>query len=263
MLQIGKIYLEYREEQTRLCADISMNGRGTTLWFGVNPEQGAYLCAERSDAFVMALLPTAMREGKDLCCETPLSERLHYQLEHYLIPTLASAGDLYHHISIEAPLTNRRLHRSGAVGTGFSGGVDRLYSIITPGTDSAYPLTHLAVFHTGVFEGANLREDFHNSCADARNFADEMGLEPVELDSNLSDTLQERFWDVCSFRNLAGALALQNLFSVYFHHSAQDPAQFSLDLHKCDSYDLLSVHCAQTETLTVYLSAIAETEDAP
>lgn len=88
MLQIGNLYLQHTDGQARLCADITLNGRGTTLWFGVNEAQAEYLCPQRSDAFVMALLPTAMRGGYSITCETPMSERLHYQLENYLIPTL-------------------------------------------------------------------------------------------------------------------------------------------------------------------------------
>ena len=254
VLKIGKVYLERLEGQTRLCADVSMNGRGTTLWFGVVPEQEEYLCVERSDAFVMALLPTAMREGQDISCETPMSQRLHYQLEHYLVPTLADAGTLYHRISIHAPLTNERVQNKGGVGTGFSGGVDSLYTIMTHGADSDYPLTHLTHFNVGVFEGTELRENFRKSCANAQAFADEMGFELVGLDSNLPEALPERFLDVFNIRNLSGALALQGLFSVYLLSSGFDFGYFQLDLHHCARFDSLTVHCAQTENMAVYLS---------
>ena len=59
MLRIGKLCIQYTQGQARLCAEIALNGRGTTLWFGVEEGQGAYLCPERGDAFVMALLPMA------------------------------------------------------------------------------------------------------------------------------------------------------------------------------------------------------------
>lgn len=254
MLHIGKIYIQRNERQSRLCADISMNGRGTTLWFGVAPEQEDYLCHERSDAFVMALLPTAMREKQDIFCETPMSGRLHYQLKHYLIPTLAAAGSLYHRISIHAALSNQGPENKGGVATGFSGGVDSLYTIMTHGVGSEYPLSHLTLFNVGVFEGADLREKFQRSCANAQPFADKMGFELLGLDSNLPEALPERFLDVYSFRNLAGALALQKLLSVYLLSSGHDIANFSIDLHNSATYDLLTVNCAQTEGLAVYLS---------
>ncbi len=254
MLKIGGVYISRRDGKARLCADIILNGRGTTLWFAVSEEQGAYLCDQRSDAFVMALLPTAMRGGHDIVCETPMSERLHYQLENYLIPVLASAGTIYHTVKIIAPLTNERLENLRGVGTGFSGGVDSLYSIMTHGKESEYPLTHLALFNVGVFEGPAFRESFYKSCRNAQRFADDMGFELVALDTNLPEVLPERFLDVYSFRNLAGAMALQGLFSVYLLSSGHDAANFAFDLHNSATYDLLTVHCAQTETLAVYLS---------
>lgn len=105
MIQVSKIYIQHVDGQARLCAAISLNGRGTTLWFGVEESQAGYLCAGRGDPFIMALLPAAMRAGQDIHCETPMSERLHYQLEQYLIPSLCAAGTLYRPIRIHAPLT--------------------------------------------------------------------------------------------------------------------------------------------------------------
>lgn len=254
MLIIGKIQKHHSHGQARICAEITLNGRSTTLWFGVSEAQEAYLCDQRSDAFILALLPTAMRGGYDISCDTPMSQRLHYQLEQYLIPTLCSAGERYHPVSIHAPLTSERLQNNGGVGTGFSGGVDSLYTIMTHGADSPFPLTHLALFNVGVFEGPGFREGFRKSCSSAECFAKAMGLELVGLDSNLSQVLPERFLDVYSFRNLAGAMALQNLFSVYLLSSGHDIAHFSIDLHNSATYDMLTVNCAQTESLTFYLS---------
>jgi len=254
MLQIGQLYIQHADGQARLCADITLNGRGTTLWFGVEESQADYLCDKRSDAFVMALLPTAMRGGYAMSCETPMSERLHYQLMNYLVPSLCAAGDLYHPVSIQAPLTSEPVKNKRGVGTGFSGGVDSLYTIMTHGKDSTYPLTHLALFNVGVFEGPGFREGFRKSCRNALKFADEMDLELVGLDSNISQVLPERFLDVYSFRNLAGALVLQGLFSQYLLSSGYDFGQFCFDLRNNSTFDLLMMHCAQTESLAVYSS---------
>lgn len=252
MLQIGNVYLQYADGQARLCTDITLNGRGTTLWFGVDEAQAEYLCRQRSDAFVMALLPTAMRGGYPITCETPMSQRLHYQLENYLIPSLCAAGDLYHPISIQAPLTSEPVKNKRGVGTGFSGGVDSLYTIMTHGKDSAYPLTHLALFNVGVFEGPGFRAGFRKSCRNAQKFADEMGLELVGLDSNISQVLPERYIDVVTFRLLSGAMALQGLFSTYLISSSLDFSDFIIDLHNCGRFDLLTLHCSQTESLKLY-----------
>lgn len=254
MLEIGQLYITRVGQQSRLCADITMNGKGTTLWFGVDVGQESYLCTERSDAFVMVLLPAAMRKGETICCQTPVSERLHYQLKQFLIPSLVSAGDLYHTAVIKAPLTAEPVSCSNAVGTGFSSGADSLYSIMTHGADSLYPLTHLAVFNVGAFEGAAFREGFRNFCKKAQNFAEELNLQTVFVDSNVQEVLPERFLDVYSFRNLAAALALQKLFSVYLLSSGHEVGKFHFDLHNSATFDFLTIHCANTESLTFYFS---------
>lgn len=258
MIHIGKLYLRREAGQVQLRADIRLNDRGTTLWFGVEEAQGDYLCAERSDAFVVALLPTAMRGGHAIECETPMSERLHYQLMNYLMPTLCAAGDLYHPVTISAPLSTEPVSGKGGVATGFSGGVDSLYTIMTHGPDSEYPLTHLALFNVGVFEGPGYREEFQTSCRNARPFAEEMGLELIGLDSNISEVLPERYLDVVTFRLATGALALQNLLSVYLISASYSTGSFFIDLHSCESYELLTISSMQTESMATYYAGGAK-----
>lgn len=254
MLNIGKTRIERVDGQSRLCADVTITNHRNTLWFSVDERQKNYLAVGRADAFVMAVLPTAMREGHDIVCEDEMSERLHHQLLDYLIPALVSAGNRYHSIHIAAPLTAAPYPNRGAVGTGFSGGVDSLYTIMTHGRECEYPLTHIAVFNSGVFEGEKHRETFRRACKDAERFAGEQGLETVFVDTNFYEALPERFLDVYSFRNLACALALQGLFSVYLLSSGHDIANFRFDLHNSASYDPLTVSCASMESLTFYLS---------
>lgn len=273
MLKIGKTYLQRVGDQTRLCADISLNGRGTTLWFGVETEHEEYLCLERSDAFVVTMLFSAMRGGHTICCETPMSERLHYQLENYLVPSICAADEHYHPIKITAPLTDTRVPNKGGVGTGFSGGVDSLYTVMTHSRNSQYPLTHLAVFNVGTFDGPEYQKNYRVACTDAAVVAEELGLGLVCLDSNAVEVLPEDFLTVYSFRLLAGALALQGLFSVYLLSSGHAFGDFCIDLSNASTYDLLTVHCIQTESLATYssggevsrhqkLAALAEWEPA-
>lgn len=255
MLKIGETYLHRTDGQVRLCADISLNGKSTTLWFGVDEGNENYLCVERSDAFVMALLATAMRGGYEITCQTPMSERLHYQLTNYLLPTLCDASNVYHPVKIHAPLTAERIPTLGAVGTDFSGGVDCFYTILTHGKDNPMPLTHVAVFNTGLFEGPAYREAFKRTCGNARRFSEESGLSLVCVDSNIAEVLPERYLDVVTYRLCTFALALQPLFSVYLISSSYDASVFYVDPHACYSYDPLLIHCAQTESMAMYNSS--------
>lgn len=256
MLNIGKSYLKRLDGTTRLCADITIGRHRTTIWFSVESPQEDCLCIGRADPFVMALLPAAMRGGHEIVCEDPMSERLHHQLCCYLIPTLASVGTLYHNMSITAPLTAAAYPNQGAVGTGFSGGVDSMYTIMRHGPDSEYPLTHLALFDTGALLPEHSQEQRAKACNMAKMYAKEQNLKTILVCTNLEETLSgsERRPEVHSFRNLARALSVQGLFSVYLLSSGYDTANFKLNFHETAYYEPLLVPCASTEGLTFYHS---------
>ena len=252
MLHIGKTYISRTDGTSRLCADLAIGDRRTTLWFGVDSDQEGYLALGRSDPFVMALLPGAMRRGHEIVCEDPVSERLHHQLVNGLIPTLSFVGGMYHPIKITAPLTAEKLANQGAVGTGFSGGADSLYTIMKHGADSEFPLTHIAVFNNGHAICNGLSNDA--LCRRARRFAGERGLGMAAVDSNICDILAEGFLNVYSFRNYACALALGRLFSVYLLSSSRDADKFEIDLLMAGSFDYLTARCVSTESMAFYHS---------
>ena len=248
MVKIGMPYLVHKEDKwTRLCADVSMEDRTVTLWFGVAQEQEGYLTQGRCDPFVMALLPFALRGGHDMVCEGAMSERLHYQLEHYLIPILAAELPGCSNLSVSAALKREPVENLGGVGVALLGDEEEPRVLLARAADSQYPPTHLASFRWGEQAGF-----------DAHGLAQETGLEYICLDSNLSRELPEDFASVRTFRSLAGAMALQGVFSVYWHFPGFCAAGFAFDPNHSAAYDLLSVHCAQTETLTVFQAADRE-----
>ena len=252
-LKIGKTWIEHAEGQARLCSHIRINGREEVIWYGVNSEQEKYLIRDRSDPFVMLLLPTAMRGSLTMTSEDPMSERLHYQLQDLLMPALCSKGDRYHYVNIFTPLTNEPVSSEGAVVTGFSGGVDSLYTIFTHGKDSLLPVTHLTVFNSGVYEGRNYRRNFQRFSENCRRFADELGLKTIFVDSNVYEALPEEYISVVSYRLLSFALAIQPLASVYLLSSGYQAELFHISSERAAYNDLLTVSCAGTESLRIYL----------
>ena len=252
MLKIGKSYVAYRGKRARLCADITVEGRKMTLWFAVDRRRRDCLALGRADAFVMSLLNMAAERREDILCEDPMSERLHYQLGNYLTPLLSLKG-----VSIEAPLEAERFPNQGAVGTAFSGSIDSLYTIMCHGKESEYPLTHLLVLNAGALEGKG-RGSFCGRLWRAKVLAKSLGMEAVGIDTNLQEALQESFYDVYPFREIACALALQGLCSVYLLSCGYDAAHFSLGNEGAACHNLLTVNCASTESLTFYPSGIEE-----
>ena len=256
MLRIGKAHIVRVDGTSRLSADLIIGTRRATLWFGVDSAYEEWLSLGRADPFVMALLPGAMRGAHEIVCEDPMSERLHYQLSNGLIPTLAFAGKSYHPIRIIAPLTSEGVANQGAVGTGFSGGVDCLYTIMQHGADSELPLTHIVVADR---EARQWNENtFQKLCLRAALFGEELQLKPVFIDTNYRKVLPANVNNLPTYRYLSCVYALAGLFRTYLVSSGPNASKLNLDLQLCDRYDLLTVNCASSETLTTYLSG-AET----
>jgi hypothetical protein len=258
MITVGKTRRERTGGWVRLTADVGFGGRRAGLWFGVPNDQEKYLTANRADPFVAVLLPFAMRFGEDISAEDPVSERLHFQLRNDFIPSLSGAGGYYKPVSVLAPLTSERAESGNAVVTGFSGGVDSMYTVFRHGKDCEYPLTHLAVFNSGVYEGNNYREEFLSRCGQAAEFALGLGLGSVFVDSNIYEVLPERYLDVATLRLAGFALAIQGLCSVFLISSGYPFERFSIDVHHAVCFDPLTVNCFATESLSFYLSG-AET----
>lgn len=257
MMRIGKSYIERRGGTAYLCADVTIRDRRNTLWFAVDESQEKYLAAGRADPFVMVMLPVAMEKGGVLRCDDLMSERLNHQLCTLLIPALASVGGRYKALRIEAPLTAEARPSAGAVGTGFSGGVDSLYTIMTHGPDSEYPLTHIAVFNCSNFQihGRRSREEFQKNCRTAEQFAAEFGFRTVFVDTNFQEALGKVNPDTVGvFRRAGCILALDGLFSVWLLSSAYAATYFSMNLESYGEYEPLIAHCIHTETVRFYTS---------
>ena len=253
MLSIGRSYIVRKDGISRLCADLAIGNRRATLWFGVDSAHEEWLALGRADAFLIDLLPDAMRGGHEIICENPVSERLHYQLTNMLIPALVFAGEMYHSVKISAPLTAESVPNQGAVGTGFSGGVDSLYTIMRHGADCGLPLSHIVVLNR-TWSG----NTFQKISRRAERLGGELNLQAVIVDSNYKQVLPARLNNFATFRYLSCVLALQGLFKAYFISSGPDASKLNLDLNICDRYDLLTVNCVSTESLSFYLSG-AET----
>lgn len=256
MIKIGRSRIDRINGTSRLTADIIIGESSISLWFAVDSQQESYLCPGGADAFVMALLPMALREGHGILCEDILSERLRYQLTEYLIPVLSleEDGQYYHMIDIAAPVKKKKDSDKKAVGASFDEEEDFLYTALCHGRESEYPLTHVLVFHTDTAEDEQSGRGFQEKCRKAAAFAEKNGLELVCVDTNLADVLPEREEEVSSFRKIACALALQGLLSVYLLPTGVGVGEFCLDIHKCKGFDMITTGCASTESLRVYLS---------
>ena len=244
------------------------------LWFAVPVEYKNYLCADRGDAFVVAMLWYAMITGSDIESVAPMSERMVFHITRYLIPALCTQENGYRRIHISGPTTDLPYQNIGGVGTGMSCGIDSFYTLheyTRDDTPVKYRLTHLCYFNMGAIFHPNTSEDKNYSLKEfyeitdrmsedkrenARQVAEQSGNSFVYVKSNLdSDYYRGAYGHTGVYRNCAMALSLQGLFSVYYNSSGGWPGYFDLTLTEgSQHYEALLCNCFSTESLSFILS---------
>jgi hypothetical protein len=250
--------------QVVLRTEIMRDGKPFCCQFHYPVEYCQYICNERSDAFLISILPYAMQHSFHIQCEAPVSERLLYQIRNYYIPVLAKAQKNFHSITIEAQADNQILNIGKAVGTGLSCGVDSFYSVLKhinhPQTD--YRLTHLVSMNVGSFgaQGGEFSQKwFREELTKARKVAHQMQLPLIEINSNLMEFYQQNHASSGTFRMAGAILGLQKLFSVYYISSGFSLNGFDITSEDNDDYDLFNLMVASNESTHFYSSGIEAT----
>ena len=118
MIRIEKPFLTKEEGKSVLNAYVSIDEKRENVWFKVDEKYGQYLCFERGDAYLIAVLNYAMRNGHDIVSEAPITEDLIYNIETYLIDGLVEYNPTFHRPKITAETATEQLPNAGAVGTG-------------------------------------------------------------------------------------------------------------------------------------------------
>lgn len=256
---------------------IEWKSKDSGLWFAVPVEFMEYLCAEQSDAFVVAMLWYAMITGSDIESEAPMSEKMVFHITRYLIPALCTDENGYRRIKILGPTTDKPYRNIGGVGTGMSCGVDSFYTMheyLKEDTPEKYRLTHLCYFNMGAIFHPNWSDkkdytlkEFYDATdkmseekrENARQVAEQAGMPLVYVKSNLdSDYYRGAYGHTGVYRNCAMALSLQGLFSVYYNSSGGWPGYFDLTLTEgSQHYEALLCACLSTESLSFILSDYA------
>ena len=243
-------------EGNRLCADIIEENRKYNMWFEVEDEYIDFMTIERADAFLIAILPYAIKRELDIYVENKISSRLYYQLNTYLIPMLCK-GFNKKCIKIEAELDSNKYNSENAVGTGISCGIDSFYTIQNHynSKENEYNITHLTFFNAGAsgeYGGEKSRKLFEERMKFTRKFAEENNLKFVSVDTNMNEFLMMNHEKTHTFRSLACVLLLQKLFAKYYYSSGLEFNETRIDEYDTASYDILNMQCLSTEDIVFY-----------
>lgn len=226
------------------------------IWLDVDKKYEKYLCTERADAFIILLIPLAMKLKENIISHVPITEDILYGLERDLIPALVANNEGFQSIKIIAE-GKEALENEGKVGTGCSCGIDSLYAIkrnLNTGYEN-FDITHLCVFNNRVHNDINqkiFRDIAKKVCGEV---CLEIGLPVVVCDSNCMNMLPIPV--DCNFLNTYAILffvfSLQKLFGRYYLGSTGSGYKaFSLkdaDKEDCAYYDLLTLSVCSTNKL--------------
>lgn len=256
-MKINDIYTRKEQEYTYLCANVEYGNECKEIWFAVEEQYEAYLTTERSDAFVVGLLTVAMRLGEDVECTVPVTKRLLYQLNHYLIPSLSANIKEYQNIKVNAPTSSKILPCSGAVATGWTGGVDSMYTAMRHLniSNDGYRLTHLLIANNGALESDDNTGLLKYMVNKAREgIAKDYGISVIGVESNIQTVFSEPYLAVAAYRLPAVVLAVQKLFGVFLNSAGYEFSKFAFVPENSAYYELLPLSMFETDC-TVFYSA--------
>ena len=249
-------YIETHDNQTRLCCNVSLPGLPEqVMWYGVPHDYAQYLTSDRCDAFAAVLIPYAMRSGCDIRCEAPVSRKLLYQVNRYLIPAYNQNLPTTHPCKIIAEPASPVAENAGAVVSGWTGGVDSLYTLMHSinSPEPGYRLTHLFLLNCGTLEGDKLNEKLRFLVDRAQgSISKDTGLPVVGIDSNIHEILKERFLTIGTFRISGVAFALQKLIKTYLFSSSRNNTAISYHEDDGTYNEIYDVQMLRTDSTTIY-----------
>lgn len=222
MIKFGTPWIESNSKDSVLKNNVEIDGVKNIIWFKVDYEFEEFLCTERNDAYLIAVLDYAMRNIHDIELEAPISGELLFNIETYLIPALIENNPHFYKPNIKAKIIFDQLPNAGAVGTGISCGVDSLHALATK-TDSKYKdlnITHLSFNNVGSHgEGEMARYLYESRLEWPKDFAKEYNFKFVWSDSNLMDVIKQSHFKTHTYSSMFPVFCLQKLYSVYYYAS--------------------------------------------
>lgn len=233
------------------------------LWFEVSAEAGLG-DVERADAFFPIALLAAMRRGRTLRVEAPLSPQLLYHATHYLQAVLHRLHPPSVPVAIEAPRPEPPpTPPDRGVCCGFSGGIDSFalldeqrFAATVPG----FALTHLLFNSVGSHHPRDPEAVFARRLARVRALAGELGMPLIVTRSNQDEILGRDYQQFHPVRNAAVALLLAGRMRRFYYgsgyhfghlgvrhdHDAAIADPVLLPLLSTEAIELLSSGCQET-----------------
>ncbi len=257
VIAVTKIERKYEgNDHIRVEFHLDNGEKQEILWYLISREFETYLCDDRCDTAITALLLAAMKFGYDVIrSDYPISEKLYYNLMYHVVPQLYAASE--HRISrirIEAPVT-RETFRGKVVATGMSRGVDSFATMYEYGKNfpmEDYRVNTFTYFQAGAHHGwdstmgrgeESKQELYQHQMEKTKEFCQKYGYPLIVIDSNIDWILQDskmfKEWSfdrTHTFRNLSMVMLLQKGICRYYYSSTYLLTEFKMTLNADMAY---------------------------
>jgi len=255
---INPIEVSESDGKVKIQSLIEYSNKQKYLWYSIPKKYSQYVTTEKLDGFLVGLLLLAMRLGEDIDIKGAVSERLYFNLTHSYMSIIQLLMPTLKKINITAQYLDdgKSAKCKGAVGTGFSAGVDSFCAIhdhYFNATSPAYKITHFFFNNVGAhneWDSERGRELFNSRYDLLKGYPSELGIEFIKIDSNLSDILRWDFQQTHVPRNVSAILLLQKLFAKYYYSSSYQYKDCVIGPHyNIALTEPTAVHLLSTETL--------------
>ncbi len=222
-ITIAKPYVVLKGDVARLCADVEIDDSIKTVWCEASNIYRDFFLVERADAFLCVVLPLAMRIGKDIICEAPITTQFLHNINEILIPHLCNHDSRLHKVSIVAECDGSTLVCGDAVATGLSCGVDSFYTVSLY-KNSQYDSMNLTHLYCGNYLYGNSGGLFER----VERASEYLGMPLIKTATNINEVFNVPHLFVHFFKVMFGVLALRKMFRIYYYSSAEDFSHFTL-----------------------------------
>lgn len=260
MIVINAPELRDHDHSSIMSSIIEIEGKKERLWYKFPKAFRSFLVTENLDAFLVGILFLGLKTGNDIKLKAPVSAKLFYTLNHYLIPALVFSNPELNKVRvIPEKLNYSDLNQKNVAGTGMSCGVDSFTTYYDHSEEEGpFQIKYFTFFNVGShldFGGENARKIFQKRLKSVTEFAEEEGVEIIPVDSNLSEILKMNFQKTHSLRSISCVLHLQKLFKNYYYSSAYRFDHFKLNSEDTSDSDIFNLQMLSTESTNFFASA--------
>jgi len=224
-MRIKEIERRPKNHEMAYHAKIESKSGNYLVWFSVEKQYDDYVCKDKHDAFLLSLLPIAMKNGEDIYVEERISEKLYYNLSRFGIKVLSESRRDLRPISIypDELVGQASNNTAAAVGAAFSGGVDSFCTLLDNFNNDVpqdYKITHFFMSNTGAVGQGSIEKSlkgFYLEKEFVKRLSDQLPVKLVTVNSNIVEISPFTHINVHTSMNLSAVLFLQNLFKKFYY----------------------------------------------